>query len=114
MQYGDVPFRRHAVLKELGLLEKEEALAKYEVVDEYHQLKHGRFVRWVNLDPENIVLTQGAIVIKTEMKEDGLLVVVKSYNGRRIWSFKFNEVVLFQKLSFQELVLLEAIGLSQG
>ena len=111
MEYGDIPLRRRAVLKELGLLEKEEALAHYAVVDEYHQLKHGRFVRWVNLEPGRIVLTKGAVVIKSEMKEDGLLVTVKSFNGKFIWSFKFNEVVLFQKLSFEELVLLQAIEL---
>ena len=113
MEYGDIPLRRRAVLKELGLLEKEEALAHYAVVDEYHQLKHGRFVRWVNLDPERIVVTNGAIVIKTEIREDGLLVTVKTINGKFFWSFKFNEVVLFQKLSAEELVLLEAIELGR-
>ena len=107
----DIPLRRHTVLKELGLLDKEDALSQYEVVDEYHQLKHGRFVRWVILDPNKIFLRRGAVVIKSEMKEYGLLVTVKSSNGNFIWSFKFNEVVLFQKLSFEELVLLEAIEL---
>jgi len=111
MDYSDIPKRRRTVLKELGLLAKEETLKQYEVVDEYHQLKHGRFVRWVNLDPTNIKLTNGAIVVKSEMREDGLLVTTKSVSGRYFWNFKFNEVVLFQKLSFEEIVLVEAIEL---
>lgn len=108
MDYVSITNRKHAVLKELGLLHKEAALEQYAVVDEYHQLLHGRYVRWVALDPDDIKLTNGAIVIKSEMKEDGLLVTLKSMN-HRYWSIKFNEVVLFQRLSFEELVLLEAI-----
>jgi hypothetical protein len=103
--------RKHVVLKELGLLDKEAALENYDVLDEYHQLQHGRFVRWVTLDPTDIRLTNGAVAIKSEMRDYGLLVTVKSMNGKFYWSFKFNEVVLFQKRSFEETVVLEAMNL---
>ena len=106
--------RRREVLKELRLLSKDKTLENYEVVDEYHQLKEGRIVRWVNLVPGALSITSGAIVVRSEMQEDGLLVTVKAVGFPRFWSIKFNEVVLFQKLSFEELVLIEAIERSKS
>jgi hypothetical protein len=109
MEFIDIENRKRLVLKELGMLDKLRALENYTVVDEYQELREGRFARWVALTPGQLKMTNGAVIVGSEMTENGLLVRLKSVKGEKYWSLRFNEMVLFQKMSQQELVLIDAI-----
>ena len=101
-------------LKELHLTKQTHTtilnqLKNYIIVDELQQLKYGFFVRWISLiDPKNLYLNRGAIFCEVKVTDGGLDIIVKNYRNQ-YFSIKFDEVLLFQKLSNQELVLLSAM-----
>jgi hypothetical protein len=79
-------------------------LKDYKYVDELHQLTTGAYIRWVNLS--TMKLTNGGFVVRVDIEEDGIMVVCKNRN--RFFQCWMDECVLFQKLSLQEKIVLEA------
>jgi len=102
------------VLKELQL-EKEtyvdyvKKLNGYIYVEEMQDLKHGSYIRWINIkDPENIYLTNGAIISEIKICDEGINIVCKSFSKRH-YQIEMDSCLIFQKLSGQEQVLLSAL-----
>jgi hypothetical protein len=94
-------------LKLEGLIGK---LTNYIYVDELNELRYGTYMRWVKLnDPENLVLTRGALFCDTKITEDGVFLICKNVNSPIHFQIKLDECLLFRKLTDQELVLLAAI-----
>jgi hypothetical protein len=93
---------KHKILKKLNI--DESILKDYKYVDELHQLKTGAYVRWVNLS--TMKLTNGGFVVRVDIEEDGIRIVCKNRN--RFFQCWMDECVLFQKLSIQEQIVLEA------
>jgi len=102
------------VLKELQLSEKTLAeylkkLNGYIYVEEMQDLKHGSFIRWINIkDPENIYLTDGAIISEIKIRDSGVNIVCRSFS-KKYYQIEMNSCLIFQKLSGQEQVLLSAL-----
>jgi hypothetical protein len=102
------------ILKELllpveTLKEYYHKLKEYMYVDELSDLKCGAFLRWIPIkDPENIYLTQGAIFCQTKINDTGTQIVCKSFS-KKCYQINMDDCLIFQKLSSQELVLLEAL-----
>jgi hypothetical protein len=104
------------VLKELHLskadtLELFEKLKAYKYVDEMNELKYGACIRWIPIDdPENIVLSKGALFCEMKITDDGVFCICKNFGfSTRHFQISMDKTLIFQKLTDQELVLLSAL-----
>jgi hypothetical protein len=104
------------ILKELALskvetLELFNKLNGYKYVDEMNELKYGTYLRWISVkDPNNIYLTKGALFCEVNITDNGVNIVCKNMGtGCRHFQIKMDECLIFQKLTQQELVLLNAL-----
>lgn len=88
-------------------------LTDYRYISDADSLRIGCYIRWINLRrlgetiPEKI-LTNGALVCDWKLYDNGLHIVCKT-NNNRILQIKFEENLIFQKLTNQEQVLLTVI-----
>jgi len=93
--------------------EKVELLRKlqgYRYVDEIHELKNGSFLRWLNMsDVDNITLVQGAFFCEFIFTDDNTCMRMRNIRGR-YFEVKMDDIILFQKLTQQEKVLLAALS----
>ena len=104
------------VLKELQLDRNEtliilKKLKEYRYVDEMNDLKYGTYLRWIPInDPENIHLTKGAVFCELKITDNGVFIVCKNFGySTKHFQIKMDECLVFQKLTQQELVLLNAL-----
>jgi len=93
--------------------EKVELLRKlqgYRYVDEIHELKNGSFLRWLNMsDLDNITLVQGAFFCEFIFTDYNTCMRMRNIRGR-YFEVKMDDIILFQKLTQQEKVLLAALS----
>ena len=104
------------ILKELQLpkdktMEIFKKLKDYKYIDEMNELKYGSFIRWIPIDdPNNIYLTKGALFCEVKITDNGVNIVCKNMGtGCCHFQIKMDECLIFQKLTQQELVLLNAL-----
>ena len=84
-------------------------LKGYKYVDELTDLKHGGFVSWIPIiDPEHLPLNQCGIVCDIKIADEGVFITCKNFMHRH-YNFKMDDVIIFQKLTSQELVILSAL-----
>jgi len=106
---------KNDMLQKLGLprdkLKKLHAqLKEYRYVDEINDLKYGAYIRWISLkDPTNIRLTNGGIVCEILVKDNGIHVICRN-NINRLFQIRLVENMVFQKISYQENILLSVMG----
>jgi len=102
------------ILKELQLPKEElikymNKLKEYIYVDEMGDLRTGGFIRWIPLkDPDEIYLTNGAILAEINVTDNGVLLNCKNF-AKKHYQIKLDDCLVFQKLSDQEKVLLCAL-----
>ncbi len=104
------------VLQQLHLTREEtielfNKLVGYRYVDEIKDLKYGTFLRWIPLNNPNLIkLTKGSIFCELKIEENGIYITCKNYGfNSRHFQIKFDECLIFQKLTEQEIVLLNAL-----
>uniref|UniRef100_A0A6C0EQV9 Uncharacterized protein n=1 Tax=viral metagenome TaxID=1070528 RepID=A0A6C0EQV9_9ZZZZ len=104
------------ILKELHLpkeytLDLLNKLKYYKYVDEMNDLKYGTYLRWINIDePSNIHLTKGAIFCEMKITDDGVFCVCKNFGyNKKHFQIAMDRNLIFQKLTSQELILLNAL-----
>jgi hypothetical protein len=104
------------ILKELQLSEEDtiklfKKIKNYKYVDEMNELKYGTHIRWIPIDnPTNINLKQGAIFCEIKIKDDGVYFICKNYGYKsKYFQLSFDKNLIFQKMTYQELVLLSAL-----
>jgi len=102
------------ILKEL-MLNKEtlinylRKLKGYKYVDEIGDLKHGAFIKWIPItNPNNLQLNQCGLICDIKITDDNVIIVCKNFMHRH-YTFKMDEVLIFQKLSDQEMVIISAL-----
>jgi hypothetical protein len=85
-------------------------LADYRYVDEINGLQDGRYIRWIplNVETAEIKLTNGAFLVKTALNDDGVILICRNTKRQSV-VVKFDNVLIFQKLSEQELILVKAL-----
>ena len=89
-------------------------LKLYRHVYDLAHLRYGGYIRWISLkDPENIKLTNGGIICDIKAIKDDIHVVCKN-SHYRLFQINMSEVILFQKLSEQEQVILSALKFIQA
>lgn len=110
----DINKRKEDLLNELQLpvshvkqlLQK---LKHYRYVMELPDLEIGSYIRWINLNyGENIYLTNGSFIADIMILKDGIQIRCKNRFGK-IHQLKFDEHLIFQKLSDQEHILLQLV-----
>jgi len=80
-------------------------LAGYRYVDNLHELHKGKHIRWIRND--NKTLTNGAIVMDVKFLDNGSHILCRNAQ-HRLFQVKFNECLIFQKLSTGEQLILMA------
>jgi hypothetical protein len=80
-------------------------LAGYRLVDDVHELHKGKHLRWIREDSPK--LTNGGIVMNIKFLDTGTHVLCMS-NGNRFIQFKFDECIIFQKMTLEEQLILMA------
>jgi hypothetical protein len=86
-------------------------LEDYRYVSDLTDFKFGSYIRWIPLkNIENLKLTRGALICDYKIVNDKLHIICKTRFGK-IFQIKFDEVEIFQKLSYQEKVLLHVIDI---
>lgn len=85
-------------------------LRGYKYIDEMTDLKPGTFLRWISLidDGSAVELKKGGLYCETKITDAGLRLCVKNMFHRH-FSLNFDDYLIFQKLTNQELVLLSAL-----
>tara|TARA_Y100000389_G_C17324778_1_gene444975 strand:+ start:363 stop:794 length:432 start_codon:yes stop_codon:yes gene_type:complete len=105
---------KNTILQRLQLSHNElityhKKLNDYRYIDELDELKIGSYIRWFDLrNLDNIKLSNGGIIIDFKFSNNNLIIVCKN-NVNRIFSLKFNSVILFQKLRNEEIILIKII-----
>ena len=94
-------------------LEYCQKLMGYRLVDDVHELHVGKHVRWIREQAKVLtngqaqVLTNGGIVTTIKFLDNGTQVLCKS-SGQRFIQFKFDECIIFQKMSLEEQLIMMA------
>ena len=87
-------------------------LTDYRYVDEVSSLQEGRYIRWIplNVETAEIKLTKGAFMVRTTLNDDGVILICRNTQRQSV-VVKFDNVLIFQKLSDQEQILIKALTL---
>jgi hypothetical protein len=102
------------ILKELHLqrdttLNYIKKLKGYRYIDEINDLKHGSFIRWIPItDPSYLPLHHCGMICEIKITDDGILITSKNFMHRH-YTFKMDECLIFQKLSTQEQIIINAL-----
>tara|TARA_B100001093_G_scaffold234049_2_gene224374 strand:- start:75 stop:491 length:417 start_codon:yes stop_codon:yes gene_type:complete len=95
-------------LKGKDLKEIHKKLKEYRYCVDMRDIRYGFFIRWISLkNPDKIKLTNGAWVADILLYKDGIQVLLTNKN--RIFKIKFDECIIFQKLSAQEKIILTVL-----
>jgi hypothetical protein len=100
----------YETIEKLGLSQQTKVeycqkLIGYRLVDDVHELHVGKHVRWIREQAQ--VLTNGGIVTTIKFLDNGTQVLCKS-TGQRFIQFKFDECIIFQKMSLEEQLIMMA------
>ena len=80
-------------------------LMAYRYVDELDALHIGKNTRWIQKYKDDIKVTNGGILLNTNFTEDGIILVIKLWNGR-FNKIRFDDCLVYQKMSFGEQLIL--------
>lgn len=107
--------QKDQIIDELGLNKKQSAelkkkLKTYRYIDEMNDIELGNYIRWISIkeNVENIKLTNGGYIISVEIFPDGIHIRCKN-NFNNIFQIRLDENLLFQKLTSDDLIILQVI-----
>tara|TARA_B110000285_G_C14939291_1_gene521198 strand:- start:39 stop:476 length:438 start_codon:yes stop_codon:yes gene_type:complete len=84
-------------------------LKEYRIVDDLSDLQVGCYLRWIPLkNPDELNLTNGAFVTDYKMYTSGIVVICRNQYNRFV-QIKFDENMMFQKITDQEKIILSVI-----
>ena len=90
-------------------------LRDYRYVDDLNGLTHGAYIRWIDLkNPERLCLARGAIICDIKIGQKGVSLLCKTQPNPAMFHVNMDEVVVFQRLSQQERVILSAMDYLEG
>jgi hypothetical protein len=95
------------------LLKYHKVLKNYRYVDEMDEIKIGSYIRWFNLKKiENLKLTNGGILIDVQPGIDDINLICKN-NRNRLFTLGLNKSIVFQKINYQEELLIKIVDYIQ-
>uniref|UniRef100_A0A6C0JF42 Uncharacterized protein n=1 Tax=viral metagenome TaxID=1070528 RepID=A0A6C0JF42_9ZZZZ len=84
-----------------------EKLIGYRLVDDVHELHKGKHIRWIRENSKNPSLTNGGIVTDIKFLDNGTHVLCMG-RGNRFVQFKFDDCIIFQKMTQEEQIIMMA------
>lgn len=114
LDYATIAKEKNDLLQQLNLprealVNLQKKLKAYRCVNNLGDLRFGSYVRWISLkNPEVIKLTNGGIVCDIKAINQDIHIKCKN-KMNMLFQLKLSEVLLFQKLSEQEEVILKAL-----
>ena len=105
---------KNDILQQIGLSSSElkdihKRLKDYRYIDEIDDINYGSYIRWIPLNKENdIRLRNGGIICDIKILDNGIHIFCK--NGFRLMQIKFDENLVFQKLTQQEKIILNVLN----
>lgn len=83
-------------------------LADYNMIEEFHELVVGRYIRWIRSDfgSNNNILNRGGVLVNIFFKDDGVFLQVKPCNTPFAMKLKYDNFVIFQKRTADEQLLM--------
>lgn len=111
--FTNIKQEKNDILQQLKISGKDlkgyhKKLKEYRFIDDLSSLRDGCYIRWINIMDPDRKLTYGAIVCSVD--EDGGYIYTKSSNAFpriRYITIQFENIIAFQKLTDQELILLK-------
>ena len=95
------------------LLKYHKILSKYRYVDEMDEIRLGSYIRWFNLkNIENLKLTNGGILIDVQPGINDINLICKN-NQNRLFTLSLNKSIVFQKINYQEELLIKIVDYIQ-
>tara|TARA_X000000950_G_scaffold271042_1_gene351605 strand:- start:256 stop:693 length:438 start_codon:yes stop_codon:yes gene_type:complete len=86
-------------------------LKEYRYCSDMADLQYGYYIRWISLkNPSKIILTNGGHITDLDITERGITITVKN-NKNRFFKIRLDDVLIFQKISLQEKVILKVLDL---
>jgi hypothetical protein len=118
LTYDKINIIKYNVLTRIGLEEDELEsmllkLSDYRYVEELQDIHHGAFIRYVPLisnaikssnNADEIILKTGGFICDVKILGTGVQLLCR--NRRRLFQLRLDEVLLFQKLTKQEEIIL--------
>ncbi len=106
--------RKNDMLQQLRLDRTElkkfnKKLKQYRLCSELYDLQYGYYIRWIPLrDPNKVYLTNGATIVDILFENNESHILCRNFKNRFI-RIKFDEIIVFQKISDQEKVILKVL-----
>ena len=114
LDFATIAKHKNDLLQQLNLpredlVKIQKQLKPYRCVNNLDDLRFGSYVRWISLkNPEVIKLTNGGIVCDIQALQNDIQIKCKN-KMNMFFQIKMSEIILFQKLSEQEQVILKAM-----
>jgi hypothetical protein len=114
LDFATIAKHKNDLLQQLNLpredlIKIQKQLKPYRCVNNLDDLRFGSYVRWISLkNPEVIKLTNGGIVCDIQAIQNDIQIKCKN-KMNMFFQIKMSEIILFQKLSEQEEVILKAM-----
>jgi hypothetical protein len=83
-------------------------LMGYRLIDRICDLRNGRLIRWVK--KSNGTLTNGGLLMNVKIEDNGIILLCKN-NAHRFFNLRFDDSIVFQKLTMEEQIVLMANSL---
>lgn len=84
-------------------------LAAYRYVERICDLRTGKMMRWIKRASKPISLTNGGILMNVKIENSGIQLLCRN-NMNRFFNIKFDDCLIFQKLSMEEQLILMSYG----
>ena len=116
LTYDKINNMKYNMLQRLGMNDEELEsmllkLGDYRYVEELQDIQHGAFIRYIPLTSKNgrneneIILKNGGFICDIKILGSGVHLLCRNH-FRKIFQLKLDEVLIFQKLSNQEEIIL--------
>ena len=96
-------------LKKDEIKELHTKLKDYRYINEINDINYGFYIRWINLkDIDDLNLNRGAFISEIKITDNGIVIICKTRFNRH-FQIKFDENLIFQKISPQEQIILKIL-----
>ena len=114
LDFATIAKHKNDILQQLNLprddlVALQKKLKTYRYIEDLKDMRFGAYIRWISLkNPEVVKLTNGGIIVDIQSTNEDIKIKCKN-RMNQIFQIKLSEVIIFQKLSEQEEVILKAL-----
>lgn len=110
--YGEIRSEINDILQKIGypnVKETIKTLKEYRFSSDITDLRIGRYIRYIPLAGKHIMkLQNGGIIINIKKGDKDILIICKNQRNR-LFTVSFSKAIIFQKLTTDETIILDAI-----